>query len=73
LTHLPLVEHAEDDNFIINSALLSNSEIHRLVAALPDPVTTPADWRDSVLGGYGIWAKIPAEISDIESEEETVG
>jgi hypothetical protein len=69
-TNLPEVHHTEDDNFIINSASLSNAEIHRLVAGLPNPVTTPADWRDSVTGGFGIWANIPPEISDNESEEE---
>jgi hypothetical protein len=70
--NLPQVHHTEDDNFIINSALLSNAEIHCLVAALPNPVTTPADWRDSVTGGYRIWANIPAEMSDNESEEEDI-
>ncbi|PLW21644.1 hypothetical protein PCANC_03188 [Puccinia coronata f. sp. avenae] len=56
---VPEVRHKEDNHFIINSASLSNPELHRLVAALPHKLVSPLDWMDCVRGGYTVWVKTP--------------
>jgi hypothetical protein len=72
----PEVQHKDDDHFIINSASLKNSEVHRLVAALPMEATTPQEWTECVRAGYGFWAKTgdtfnEVDLSDPEDTDDT--
>jgi hypothetical protein len=45
------VNHCEDNHYVINSAALSNQELHRLISLLPVEPTQPGNWLDCVRGG----------------------
>jgi hypothetical protein len=66
----PMVKHSDDNQYIINSASLSNPELHRLVASLPIERTNPRDWVACFRGGFAVWSNVPDELLYNDSEDE---
>ncbi|PLW50201.1 hypothetical protein PCASD_01786 [Puccinia coronata f. sp. avenae] len=67
---IPTVRHSEGDHMIINSASLSNAELHWVISDLPMHTIGPHNWIRCVKEGYDIWAKIPDDVFDTEEEDE---
>jgi hypothetical protein len=66
----PMVKHSDNNHYIINSASLSNPELHRQVALLPIEQTNPRDWIACVRGGFAVWSNVPDELLYNDSEDE---
>ncbi|PLW58275.1 hypothetical protein PCANC_00780 [Puccinia coronata f. sp. avenae] len=67
----PQVCHADNDHFIINSASLSNVELHHSIASLPTVPVSPMDWLQCVRDGYANWLYTPNHnANDILEEDE---
>jgi hypothetical protein len=66
----PEVNHSDENHYIINSASLSNPELHRLVSLLPIEWTNPRDWVACVRGGFAVWSNVPDDLEYIDSEDE---
>jgi hypothetical protein len=65
----PQVVHADCNDFIINSASLSNVDLHHQIASLPIAPISPADWLQCARDGYAAWSKTPNNNADDLLEE----